>query len=171
MATTVINTTFKLKRGTAARWAELNPILAQGEPGFAYDTYELKVGDGATPWKQLPYADSKARDAVNNLATLVSGNTESIEVLAQSVQANTKAIAEVSKETQNILAIAKQYTDDQIGGIPAATAKALGLVKIDDDTIKMNGDNQLYVAKVSTDVLEMGEQTIVLDGGTSQTNN
>ena len=34
---TVVNTTFKLKRGTAARWAEVNPILEQGEPGFVYD--------------------------------------------------------------------------------------------------------------------------------------
>ena len=34
----VVNTTFRLKRGTAARWAEVNPILDQGEPGFVYDT-------------------------------------------------------------------------------------------------------------------------------------
>ena len=42
---TVIPTTFKLKRGIAARWAEVNPVLAQGEPGFVYDTNKLKIGD------------------------------------------------------------------------------------------------------------------------------
>ena len=52
---TVIKTTFKLKRGTAARWAEQNPILEQGEPGFVYDTNQLKIGDGITPWNDLPY--------------------------------------------------------------------------------------------------------------------
>ena len=52
---TVVNTTFKLKRGTAARWAEVNPILAQGEPGFVYDSNLLKIGDGVTPWNDLPY--------------------------------------------------------------------------------------------------------------------
>lgn len=51
----VINTTFKLKRGTAARWIEVNPILEAGEPGFVLDENRLKIGDGITPWIQLPY--------------------------------------------------------------------------------------------------------------------
>lgn len=56
---TVVST-FKLKRGTAARWAELNPILEQGEPGFVYDINRLKIGDGKTPWNDLPYIDGKS---------------------------------------------------------------------------------------------------------------
>lgn len=56
---TVVNTTFKLKRGTAARWAEVNPILEAGEPGFVYDTNRLKIGNGVTPWNDLPYIDGK----------------------------------------------------------------------------------------------------------------
>ena len=52
---TVINTTFRFKRGTAARWAEVNPILEQGEPGFVYDTNQLKIGDGLTHWNDLPF--------------------------------------------------------------------------------------------------------------------
>jgi hypothetical protein len=56
---TVYNTTFRLKRGTAARWAEVNPILDQGEPGFVYDENRLKIGDGVTPWNDLPYIDGK----------------------------------------------------------------------------------------------------------------
>lgn len=55
MATTTYNTIFKLKRGTADRWAELNPILEQGEPGFVYDNNKLKIGDGITPWNELEY--------------------------------------------------------------------------------------------------------------------
>lgn len=58
MATTYI-TTFKFKRGTAARWAEVNPILEPGEPGFVYDSNRLKIGDGVTPWNDLPYIDGK----------------------------------------------------------------------------------------------------------------
>lgn len=50
-----VRTTFKLKRATAEKWAELNPILALGEPGFVYDTNQLKIGDGITPWEFLPY--------------------------------------------------------------------------------------------------------------------
>ena len=60
---TVLNTTFKLKRGTAARWAEVNPILEQGEPGFVYDSNLLKIGDGVTPWNDLPYIQGKTEVA------------------------------------------------------------------------------------------------------------
>lgn len=48
-----------LKRGTAARWVELNLILAAGEPGFEYDTKKLKIGDGNTAWNDLPYVGSE----------------------------------------------------------------------------------------------------------------
>jgi hypothetical protein len=61
---TVVKTTFRLKRGTEARWAELNPILDPGEPGFVYDRNRLKIGDGVTPWNDLPYIDGKS--AVTN---------------------------------------------------------------------------------------------------------
>lgn len=52
---TVIKTTFQLKRGTAARWVEVNPILALAEPGFEVDTGKLKIGDGVKAWLELEY--------------------------------------------------------------------------------------------------------------------
>lgn len=66
---TVVNTTFKLKRGTAARWEELNPILAQGEPGFVYDNNKLKIGDGVTHWNDLPYIEGKSEIINYNLSS------------------------------------------------------------------------------------------------------
>ena len=80
---------------------------------------------------------------------------------------NATAIAAINNETTGILATAKKYTDDSITGLPAATVDALGLVKFDNTTIKMNDNKQLYVAKVSTDILEMGNDVLVLNGGTA----
>lgn len=54
----VVNITYQLKRGSAARWAELNPILKQGEPGFAYDVNILKIGNGIDAWNDLPVINS-----------------------------------------------------------------------------------------------------------------
>lgn len=51
----IIKTTFQLRRGKASTWAKNNPVLAKGEPGFEYDTNQLKIGDGTTPWNSLPY--------------------------------------------------------------------------------------------------------------------
>ena len=47
--------TIQLKRGKAATWLALDPVLAYGEPGFEGDTGRLKIGDGVTKWSQLKY--------------------------------------------------------------------------------------------------------------------
>lgn len=54
----VIMHTYKLRRGTLAEWERINPILDQGEPGFAYDYNVFKIGDGFTPWNALPSINS-----------------------------------------------------------------------------------------------------------------
>ena len=51
----VIKTTFQLRRGNLEVWERNNPILAKGEPSFVVDKNALKIGDGATPWKELEY--------------------------------------------------------------------------------------------------------------------
>lgn len=47
--------TIQFKRGTAAKWAELNLVLEAGQPGFVTDENRLKIGDGVTKWNDLPY--------------------------------------------------------------------------------------------------------------------
>jgi hypothetical protein len=48
-------TTIQFKRGTSARWKEVNIVLQVGEPGFVTDENRFKIGDGITPWNDLPY--------------------------------------------------------------------------------------------------------------------
>lgn len=48
----------QLRRGTAAEWAAVNPVLGDGEPGVEKDTGKIKVGDGVTPWTGRPYASA-----------------------------------------------------------------------------------------------------------------
>jgi hypothetical protein len=45
----------QLRRGTAALWTSVNPLLSQGEIGYETDTNQTKIGDGATVWNSLPY--------------------------------------------------------------------------------------------------------------------
>lgn len=52
---------FQLRSDTAAEWATLNPILANGEPGFEKDTGLMRIGDGVTPFTSLvAYARANA---------------------------------------------------------------------------------------------------------------
>lgn len=56
----VLKTTFKLRRGYQEAWEKNNPILESGEPSFVIDKNLLKIGDGTTPWKDLPYINDVA---------------------------------------------------------------------------------------------------------------
>lgn len=44
----------QIRRDTSDRWAALNPVLSEGEPGYNLETRELKIGDGVNPWEDLP---------------------------------------------------------------------------------------------------------------------
>ena len=48
-------TAIKIRRGTAANWQGMNPILMRGEPGYEVDTRRIKIGDGVKPWNELEY--------------------------------------------------------------------------------------------------------------------
>lgn len=45
----------QLRRDTAANWAAVNPILADGEIGLEQDTGQFKLGNGTLPYSALPY--------------------------------------------------------------------------------------------------------------------
>jgi hypothetical protein len=49
------NARIQLRRGKAAFWASENPILHSGEPGYETNTTRWKLGNGVTPWNDLPY--------------------------------------------------------------------------------------------------------------------
>ena len=70
----VIKTTFQVKRGTAARWEELNPILNPGEPGFEMDTFKLKIGNGSTSWKELPYVNDVDISKYITIEDIINGD-------------------------------------------------------------------------------------------------
>ena len=113
--------------------------------------------------------DDTALNSIKELADWINTHGTEASDMADAISANTDAIAAINHAETGILAVAKAYTDNAIAGIPTATAEVLGLVKFDDDTVKMNEANQLYVAKVSTDILTQGEQILVLNGGSANT--
>jgi len=44
-----------LRRDVKENWNYNDPVLMNGEPGYESDTRKFKIGDGFTPWSQLPY--------------------------------------------------------------------------------------------------------------------
>ena len=67
----------QLRRGTEAEWAVADPILADGEVGFATDTKAIKVGDGVSVWSILGWTTEAA--LIDDTLTIGSINTWSID--------------------------------------------------------------------------------------------
>lgn len=44
----------QLRKGLRADWLASSVVLANGEPGFATDTGDLRIGDGVHTWSNLP---------------------------------------------------------------------------------------------------------------------
>ena len=78
----------QLRRDGAQQWANVNPILAQGELGIEIDTSRLKVGDGVTSWNSLKY-ERPIETESNTANTLVKrdadGNFEAGAITASLV--------------------------------------------------------------------------------------
>ena len=51
-----MSVTVQLRRGLAADWTTVDPVLAAGELGLETDTGRLKVGDGTSLWSALGYS-------------------------------------------------------------------------------------------------------------------
>ena len=54
----------KFKRGTTAKWREFGIKLAAGQPGYDKTKHKIKIGDGTTPWKDLPYASGLSEEDI-----------------------------------------------------------------------------------------------------------
>lgn len=78
-------TRIQLRRGTAAQWANADPVLAVGEPGVETDTGVFKVGNGEDAWSALAPVGPADADPVTPEADLtVSGNWDFTGVLSRS---------------------------------------------------------------------------------------
>ena len=54
----------KIKRGKTSNWRKLNPKLDDGQPGYDREKHKIKIGDGKSPWVDLPYASGLSKKEV-----------------------------------------------------------------------------------------------------------
>lgn len=51
---TIIEARLIMRNDSSEKWNEKNSILLKGEPGYSVEDRILKIGDGKTPWNELP---------------------------------------------------------------------------------------------------------------------
>jgi hypothetical protein len=158
---TVINTTFKLKRGLAARWAELNPILQQGEPGFVLDQNRLKIGNGETPWNDLPFLDSESLIA-DNETIVIDGNVIKLKGFVEA-----QAGAQLVKGENGELTWKLPSTETVDGLVTAIALLQTEMLEVQEDVGLLNqmvltGENNLLnrVTTVENQINGTGPNTV-----------
>ncbi len=60
----------QLRRDTAANWASVNPVLAEGEFGYATDSKDFKLGNGTTAWSALAPWSPNAIEGASKLVSI-----------------------------------------------------------------------------------------------------
>jgi len=109
------NVLIQIRRDTASNWSTVNPVLAQGEIGWAYDTNVMKIGNGSSAWNAL---------TVNNIitnATTASGD------LTGTYPAPTLATSGVTASTYGSASQVPVVAVDAKGRITSATNTSIAI--------------------------------------------
>lgn len=76
--------TVQLRRATAARWLEIDPILEDGEPGIEKDTFKIKFGDGTSLWSELEYSGGESSATIEQATEIILGGIKAAEKTTES---------------------------------------------------------------------------------------
>jgi len=115
----------QLRRGTAARWLAVNPVLEAGRPGVETDTGQMKVGDGTRKWTELDYVgfgvsgDSEAlhTHVIADITDLMLATTE------------TAGLVELAEDGESAAGLALQASDQRLVTIETLHRSYLLLLK------------------------------------------
>ncbi len=104
------NTIFLVRGDTTANWENKNPILKNREVAYDKTANRLKVGDGTTAWKSLPYVKP---DVINDLTT---GGSD--KALSAEMGKELKALVEKKADITTVNNLETNLTNLINGSIP-----------------------------------------------------
>ncbi|MEE2522633.1 hypothetical protein V1639_10715 [Pseudarthrobacter sp. J75] len=144
----------QLRRGPAAQWAEVNPVLGQGEPGVESDTGKLKLGDGVTAWAALAYASAGPQGPAGvaddtSVADLVTTpGTETAKALSATI------LDKVENDGASFFAGVNDFE---------VSAAKFGLTGVGDETVKFQEFIDYLAANKKIGVLPHAAYTLSAD--------
>lgn len=157
-------TRIQLRRGTAANWRAINPVLAIGEPGFETDTGILRIGNGQTiftsltPIFTLGGIELKQNEVISNISNSTMSAIQQIEDAGEETISNITELGETY--TQSALSIASEMSN-----IKSGVAMLFG---------NIDGGNASSVY-IKSDSIDCGDSTAkynlddVISGGNAET--
>lgn len=95
------------RRDTAARWAEMNPILLEGEMGIVLDDpNQYKIGDGVHTWNELPL-----RGFTGTIAQTLGNNENAVasqKVVTEKFAEQDEKLSDIGSEVEKEASRAKE---------------------------------------------------------------
>lgn len=144
------------RRDTAARWAQYNPVLLEGEVGYVTDNpNQYKIGDGIHAWNDLPLR--------GYTGTIVQG-TGSDENTVMSQKATTEKLAELNNKVSSVGYVVCQTN----ASIAAKAVTVDGITEITDNLrllVQMNFANT-STGTVTLNINNLGAKTLYYNGAT-----
>jgi hypothetical protein len=163
------NVRIALRNDTAAKWAEVDPVLLKGEIGIEIDTRKFKFGDGVTKYSELAYASA---DDAMLLSVFATNDKASNGYVDKAVKADSADTATTADKVANALTAGDKTFDGSsavtitasdlgaITEIPStyiqdsdiATETKVGVVKSTakgTDTVTVNADGTMTIGKAS----------------------
>ena len=122
----------QVRRGTAAQWTSVNPILAAGEMGVESDSNLFKFGNGSSTWTAIAYANNSdvaigeiSQDAINTALTMGAGLTKTYNDGANTIT--------IAVDSTVVTATGTQTLTNKTITSPAGLVKAdVGLGNVDN---------------------------------------
>jgi Major tropism determinant N-terminal domain len=132
----------QLRRGAAAAWTAVNPILAEGEPGYETDTRKIKTGNGLSHWVSLPYTvtgggavgsvtsdeasaiSAQAASAISVMRNSISVLSQAISVISQQVSVLSQAHSVLSQQVSVLSTIVSNEASMRSQSVSVASAAA-----------------------------------------------
>lgn len=106
-----IKTKLVMRNDLATNWTANNPVLLTGELGIENDTGYFKIGDGATTWNDLPYANKfEAAPVATHYEVEAQDNEDDLAALARVVGSTTLNKDDVGIVKRAIAGDAMSYT-------------------------------------------------------------
>ena len=149
-----------IRNDLSANWAEQNPVLKRGELVAENDTKLLKLGDGVTPYNNLPYINatlSYVNQELGNKLDKTGGTVTGVITLDYTPSASTDAVN-------------KGYVDELIGSAGTLKREVVNQLpsaaEAEENVIYMLKDNTAIGPDVYQEYMLIGGQLVMI-GDTS----
>ena len=102
-------TKLQIRNDSSENWLEVNPILDMAEIGYETTTNKIKVGDGMTAWKDLPYLkgesynDTAIKQEISSIKTILEEKADKESVYTKEEIEELKYIDEEELASKNYM--------------------------------------------------------------------